>query len=253
MSARYLVRLDDACDTMDCNKWDLVERVLDAHGVKPIVAVVPDNRDPQLVFQSADRGFWEKVRSWQAKGWAVAMHGHTHVMRPTREPQLVPLYPRSEFAGLALAEQAAKIRESWRQFAVQSVTPQVWVAPAHSFDAVTLDAIRAETPIRVVSDGIGWSTWYEHGFHWVPQQLWGGFARRPFGLWTVCLHPNGMDAKAVAALDGALGGPYRGSIISFADVHLNGAARSAIERLYDRYFWWRWRRIAPRTEAACAH
>ncbi len=243
MSARYLVRLDDACDTMHPDRWLGLESVLDRHGVKPIVAVVPDNKDPKLMHGHPDPHFWDHVRRWQTKGWSVAMHGHTHVMHPTEAKLLVPLYRRSEFAGLALEEQAEKIGASWRLFGEQGVTPQVWVAPAHSFDRVTLEALRARTPIRVISDGMAWSPYYEDGFHWIPQQLWAGYARRPSGLWTVCLHPNSMDERTLTALDTALASGFKARTLALTDVKLHKRGRSPLDRLYDRYFWWRRRRV----------
>ena len=243
MSARYLIRLDDACDAMDRHKWDLLERVLDQHGVKPIVAVVPDNQDTELMYAARDPNFWERVRSWAGKGWTVAMHGYTHIMHPTNSNLLVPYYNRSEFAGLCLEEQATKIRSAWRLFMEQGITPEVWVAPAHSFDVVTLKAIRAETSIRVVSDGIAWNAYYEHGFHWIPQQLW-RFAERRWGLWTVCLHPNQMTEESIAAFGNTVGASFRVQICSFKDVQLRDSRRSLAERLYHEYFWWRWRTAA---------
>ena len=48
MSARYLIRLDDACHTMDTFKWDKIENILDKYSVKPIVSVIPDNKDRSL-------------------------------------------------------------------------------------------------------------------------------------------------------------------------------------------------------------
>lgn len=243
MSARYLIRLDDACSTMDRRKWRLLEEVLDRHQVRPIVAVVPDNRDPALAFDVSDDLFWERVRAWQAKGWTVAMHGHTHVMHLTEEPRLVPFYNRSEFAGLDLESQRAKIRAAWKKFLAERVTPQIWVGPAHSFDLLTLRALREETTIRVVSDGIAFDTYFEHDFHWIPQQLW-RMARRKTGLWTVCLHPNEMDESAIAALDEALGAEFRGRIIASTDVRLRRGRRSISGWLYHRYFWRRWRRHA---------
>ena len=130
------------------------------------------------------------------------MHGYTHLMHATQEPPLLPFYRRSEFAGLTLEEQGAKIRASWLRFVANGVEPEVWVAPAHSFDLLTLQALRRETPIRMISDGVAWDTYHEHDFNWIPQQLW-SLAERPSGLWTVCLHPNTMDHAAVAALDSA--------------------------------------------------
>ena len=246
MKARYLIRLDDACDTMDHVRWASLENVLDRYSVKPIVAVVPDNRDPSLAVSARDASFWDKVRAWAAKGWTIAMHGHTHAMAPTDSPLLVPFYQRSEFAGLTLEQQSRKIRAAWELFAANSVVPTVWVAPAHSFDAVTLEALRNETPIRVVSDGIAFNTYCEHGFQWIPQQLW-GLAPHSWGLWTVCLHPNGMSAAQIAALEGALAGPFRQSMIGVRDVALPVRRKGLAGRLYHEYFWWRWRnrRSAP--------
>jgi predicted deacetylase len=240
MSARYLIRLDDACHTMASRRWQLVEQVLDRHGVQPIVAVIPDNHDPKLSFDAPDPAFWERVRSWVRKGWTVGMHGYTHFMHATQEPPLLPFYRRSEFAGLTLEEQGAKIRASWQRFVANGVEPEVWVAPAHSFDLLTLQALRSETPIRVISDGVAWDTYHEHDFNWIPQQLW-SLAERPSGLWTVCLHPNTMDDAAVTALDQALG-RFRSRVTRARDVLLRQRAKSPVGRLYHAYFWWRWRR-----------
>jgi hypothetical protein len=218
MSARYLIRLDDACDTMDRRKWGLLEEVLDRHAIRPIVAVVPDNQDPALVFNSRDDAFWEKVRGWQAKGWTLAMHGHTHVMQPTRRALLVPFYQRSEFAGLELEAQRAKRRAA----------------------VLTLRALREETSIIVVSDGIALDTYFEHDFYWIPQQMW-RMARRRSGLWTVCLHPNEMSEAAIAALDEVIGTGFRGQIIGSAGVRLRKRRKSLLGWAYHQYFWWRWR------------
>lgn len=238
MRARYLVRLDDASHHMDRARWGRIERVLDAHAVKPIVAVVPDNQDPKLTVEPSDPSFWEQVRRWATKSWSIAMHGYTHLMHPTQAKLILPFYRRSEFAGLTLDEQAARIRASWRLFLAQGVEPRVWVAPAHSFDVLTLEALRRETAIRIVSDGIAWNAYSEHDFHWLPQQLW-NFSERASGLWTVCLHPNTMDDSAITALDQALQGRYHGRVIGVDDVRLPQHGKTTLDRLYNAYFWWR--------------
>jgi hypothetical protein len=241
LGARYLIRLDDACDTMDRCRWSLVEKVLDKHGVKPIVAVIPHNQDTSLMFEQRDAAFWDKVRGWAKKEWSVAMHGYTHIMHATESKLLLPFYKRSEFAGLELETQAEKVRKAWALFLAQGVEPKIWVAPAHCFDLLTLQAICRETSIRMVSDGIAWDTYFEHGFHWIPQQLW-SLAERSSGLWTVCLHPNTMDDAAIDALDGALGGKFSGRLTRINEVALPRRRKSTLGRLYEVYFWWRWRR-----------
>ena len=94
MVANYIVRMDDACPTMNSERWDRVERILDNHDIHPVVAVIPDNRDPQLNVKNPDPAFCEKVRNWQTKGWTIAMHGETHLMRSTDAEQILPFYKR---------------------------------------------------------------------------------------------------------------------------------------------------------------
>ena len=41
----YLVRLDDASEYMDIEKWKIVEGILDKYQIKPLVGIIPDNKD----------------------------------------------------------------------------------------------------------------------------------------------------------------------------------------------------------------
>ena len=111
MTGRYLLRLDDACHSMDWGGWQKFEELFDRLGIKPIVAVVPDNHDRDLQYASPNPLFWDRVRSWQSKGWTIAMHGYQHVMHSTKAKLILPFYERSEFGGLPYEAQVAKIRE----------------------------------------------------------------------------------------------------------------------------------------------
>jgi len=244
MAASYLIRLDDACPEMDSERWQRVEDILDEFKIKPIVAVVPDNQDSSLKHQSVDPGFWGKVRRWHSKGWAIAMHGHTHVMHSTNERLLVPYYNRSEFVGLSFEQQKAKLRKAWSFFLSQGIEPRIWVAPAHSFNGLTLKALREETSIRIISDGIAWNTFYEYGFHWIPQQMW-NLTPRNSGLWTVCLHPNQMHGSMVTRLRWDIREEFLQRLISVDDVALSRRGKSLLGRLYHFYFWAQWRRSNP--------
>ena len=240
MTAKYLLRLDDACAAMDSRKWREVETLFDSAGIKPIVAVVPDNQDPYLRIDERDPLFWEKVRLWQAKGWSIAMHGYQHLMHPTKSKLILPFHERSEFAGLPLKEQANKIRCSWNMFSANGVEPTVWIAPAHCFDRRTLASIKAETPIRTVSDGIARNQYFEDGFYWIPQQLW-SFAEKRTGLWTVCLHPNSMTVEDLRFLRANVEGRYCGRIISLADVSLRDREKDFHDHWESFLFWQRHR------------
>jgi hypothetical protein len=196
MTGRYLVRLDDACPTMARPAWDALEAVFDRLGIRPLVAVIPDCRDPSMASMPAEPAFWDRVRRWQAKGWSIALHGlhHSYHPDPPGAGSLVPFKREGEFVGLPLARQREIIARAWAMFAAEGVKPTLFIAPSHSFDKVTLEALKLETPIRIISDGLSWRKFRRFGFDWIPQQLW-HFRSLRFGLWTVCLHPNMMDTR----------------------------------------------------------
>lgn len=226
---------------MDAGKWALLENIFDELGIRPLVAVVPDNHDPELSVNAPDPVFWDKVRTWQAKGWNIAMHGYQHVFHAVSRQRLVlPFYERSEFAGLSLEEQSTKIRASWEIFEREGVSPTVWVAPAHCFDRLTLRALEAETPIRIVSDGIAVDQFYAEGFYWIPQQLW-RLTEKPEGLWTVCIHPNTMSDAAIGEFHDSLTAQFSGRIISLADVELSCRPKSFRDHFLSICFWQRHR------------
>jgi hypothetical protein len=236
MSARYLLRLDDACPTMDGDKWRRIEALFYSLGIKPIVGIIPDNRDSDLHYAPPDRDFWMRARSWQDNGWTIALHGYQHLLRPCRAKHFLPFHARSEFAGLSFDQQAEKIRQGWILLKSQGLNPTVWVAPAHSFDATTLEALARETPIRTISDGVAQDQYFEYGFNWIPQQLW-SFVPKREGLWTVCLHPNTMSETDFRSLEDSLRSLHANAIASVEQLKLTGRPRSFGDRMEAAHFW----------------
>jgi predicted deacetylase len=200
MAARYLIRLDDACPTMVHETWEEIEQVLDGYGIHPIVGVIPENRDPELMLSRPDEAFWERVREWQRKGWCIALHGLHHLYHEfdASTRALVPFQPRSEFVGLPVSEQRRRLAAAYAIFAKEGVHPKVFMAPSHTFDEGTLQALLLETDIRTISDGIALAPFRRGEFVWIPQQLWKYYPMFG-GVWTICLHPNTMSSKDVAA------------------------------------------------------
>ena len=200
MSARYLVRFDDICPTMAWPAWDRIEDGLRARRIRPIVAIVPDNADEDLVAGPPNPDFWQRARAWQRAGWTIGLHGYRH-RHETEDAGIVGLRARSEFAGIDAAEQRRRIAAGLALLRSEGLEPTVWVAPSHSLDAATVDALVAER-LTTISDGLRpFPHRDEKGAIWVPQQLW-RFRWRPFGIWTVCLHHNtwsGDDADAFLA------------------------------------------------------
>ncbi len=214
-AARYLIRFDDICPTMNWTVWEEIEAALGAADVRPLLAVVPANEDRTLMVAPPSNDFWARVRGWQARGWAIGLHGYQH-RYVTHDGGLVPLNDRSEFAGLAADEQADKLRRAVEILRREGISPDAWIAPGHSFDGATL-AVLLGLGIEVVSDGFFLSAHRDPaGMLWIPQQLW-GFRYRPFGLWTVCHHHNGWTPADLGRFRRDLAA-YRERIVSLAEV-----------------------------------
>lgn len=199
--AQYLLRFDDICPGMQWTRWNKVECILVDEGIRPIVAVVPDNRNAILNCDLPLGGdeFWGRVRRWQSFGWSIALHGYQHI-HETSCSGIIGINPVSEFAGLPYEKQLRKLAAGLAIFERNGVTADAWVAPGHSFDNNTLLALEAVN-IRTVSDGftlLPYSDLRER--FWVPQQLW-RFRPMPFGVWTVCMHTNAWSESDVARFE----------------------------------------------------
>lgn len=193
--ARYILRFDDICPTMNWTVWEKIEALLDKYSVCPILAVVPDNVDANLMVEPARTDFWEKVSQWQAKGYAIALHGYQHKY-VNKNPGLMRLTKQSEFSGLAREEQEEKIRQGLEIFSAHGIRADAWVAPSHSFDQTTLDVLQCHG-VDVVSDGLWRRPVLDaRGMTWVPQQLW-GFRPKDAGVWTVCFHHNDWSPEKI--------------------------------------------------------
>ncbi len=191
---KYILRFDDICSTMNWAKWENVENVLNRYSIKPILAVVPENKDPRLEVSRPRKDFWEYVRKLQEQGWSIALHGYQHVYE-NNCGGIIGLNCRSEFAGVKIERQREKIRNGLSIFSANGIKTNVWVAPAHSFDSNTLAVLREEG-VNIISDGFSWRPYKRDGFIWIPQQLWRP-RKIPFGTWTICYHTNSFCDKGM--------------------------------------------------------
>jgi len=195
----YLFRLDDACPWLNLPQWQRLEILFDRFAVKPLVALIPDCQDPDLRTYPVYEHFWFWVRTWEQKGWALGLHGYQHLLAPNRGG-LVPLNTYGEFPNLPAEIQHTKIQHAWALIRQHGFEPPWWVAPAHGTDDSTLSALKAQTPIRLISDGLTRTPYRYRDFLWIPQQLWRPRSM-PAGLWTLCLHPNEMSSQDFLTLE----------------------------------------------------
>jgi hypothetical protein len=186
-SARYLLRFDDLCPTMDKMQWSRFARLIAEFHLKPILAIVPDNRDPELVLADPDPDFWQHMRDLKATGATIGLHGYQH--RCTGQGGgLIPLHRQTEFAGIAQETQRLWIKKGLEILSGCALTPEIWVAPRHGTDEATLAVLR-DLGLSVISDGFAEAPFRDDGVLWIPQQLWAPVKKKS-GVWTICLHAN---------------------------------------------------------------
>jgi predicted deacetylase len=195
--ARYLLRLDDLCPTMHRERWQQFRALIAEFALKPILAVVPDNRDPALDLSPPDAEFWNQLRALESAGSIIGLHGLHHLC-VNNGRSLLGLARESEFAGIKLAAQRAMIAEGLRLLRSRGLNPRIFVAPRHGFDAITLRALSAEN-LPLLSDGFARAPFLSRGVTWIPQQVWGPIAK-PCGLWTICMHPNTAHDQEIEQL-----------------------------------------------------
>ena len=200
---KYIMRLDDACPKCDLAKWDRMETLLDKYGIKPLVGVIPDCKDPNMDCYAEDPNFWTtRVQSWLSKNWILALHGYNHVFK-TEYGGINPVNKRSEFAGVPYEEQKKMIAHGISILRSHGINPQVFFAPAHTFDENTIKALLEVSDIRTISDTPANKPYSKYGMTFIPQQS-GRVRNLPFNTVTFCYHPNTMNDSAFVQLENFL-------------------------------------------------
>jgi len=185
--AQYLLRFDDLCPSMSRNRWlRFLPQILE-FGIQPILAVIPDNQDPELQVDDPVPDFWPQMRTMEAAGATIGLHGYRHLCA-SEGTSLLPFHRISEFAGLPEETQREWISAGLGILRGHGLNPRIWVAPRHGFDSATLRALRKEG-IGMISDGLARVPFTRSGITWIPQQLWGPLEKTG-GVWTILLHAN---------------------------------------------------------------
>lgn len=235
--AQYLLRFDDLCPTFSYSRWQRFLPLFEEFGIRPILAVVPDNLDAALKLSPPNPEFWEKMRAMEAAGATIALHGFHHLCIH-RGASLLRLHRHSEFAGVPEDTQQQWIREGLAILRSQGLNPKMWVAPNHGFDRATLRVLRAEG-IQLLSDGFARVPFTRYGLTWIPQQIWEPVDKSK-GLWTICLHSNFCPAAKASELHAFV----RAHAAQFTSVdrvlaELSPTQLNLPERLYEACALWR--------------
>lgn len=197
-TARYLLRFDDLTPTMSRAGWERFLALIRRYKLTPILAIVPDNQDPDLMVDEPDANFWQEMRELASAGACIGLHGLTH-MSHQRGRSFIPLHRQTEFAGASESLQQQMIEQGIQLLRAEGLTPKIFVAPRHGFDSNTLRALRS-AGLTILSDGLTARPFRKGGVVWIPQQLWEP-AHRSSGLWTICIHANTCTPQQFAALE----------------------------------------------------
>lgn len=186
---KIAVRLDDISPGMDWEKFQAFAALLDEFDIKPLIGVVPDNRDENLNRDALREDFWEYVRKRKEEGWVVAQHGCYHVYTQ-KKGGVFPLNDFSEFAGVPYEEQLAMLEHGKEILAGHGIVTELFMAPAHSYDRNTLRALK-QAGFKGLTDGFGSRPYLWQGLIFYPISFrLESSLKKDKGFTTMVVHTN---------------------------------------------------------------
>lgn len=191
---KIAVRLDDITPDMDWEKFRRLEALLDKYHIAPLLGIVPDNQDANLMRNPVMPDFEKYIKKWEDKGWILAMHGWKHIYT-TKKGGLFPLNNFSEFAGVSKEKQREMIFDGIEKLQKQGVKTNIFMAPAHSFDRATL-AVLKEAGFRYITDGFGVAPYEWKGLTFLPIAYQKNKdIEKKSGYTTLVFHTNTMNEQ----------------------------------------------------------
>ena len=190
-----LIRMDDISENMNWALMDKCEKLFDKFKIKPLLGIIPINKDPELLkFPKNDR-FWERVENWKNKGWEITMHGCNHLYTQKSDKNDIFNYGgNSEFYGLDYSTQLNKIKTGLEEFKKREIKVRSFFAPNHIYDSNTLKALK-DSDIKIIIDGYGLFPYYKNEILFVPQLFYKEIFL-PFGIQSTQMHINEWNDEA---------------------------------------------------------
>ena len=196
--SRYFFRLDDVAPNMNWDNFNRLILIFNKYNVKPLLAVIPDNQDTELLKHPLNRESWIIIGDLKRNGWIIAQHGYRHVYG-NQNGGILNINSKSEFAGLDFETQRQMAENGKKILEKKFGDINTFIAPAHSFDKNTVIALLAND-FKYISDGIALYPFKKWGLVWLPQIFW-----RPrkwsFGMITIALHSNTMTVEDFDSLE----------------------------------------------------
>jgi len=183
-----LIRIDDVCENMDWKLMKKLEVLFDKHSIKPVLGVIPNNKDEDFLSFPRNDDFWEQLRAWQKKGWEIVQHGYTHIYDTLCKNKLdyFNYGGGSEFFGHPVSIQESRIRSGLEKFKKEKINIRSFFAPNQTYDENTFIALK-NCGINEIIDGYGLMPYTEKNIKFIPQ-LFEKVIILPFGIQSTKLH-----------------------------------------------------------------
>ncbi len=246
---KYCFRIDDISWDMNYKNFERIRDLLFKYDIRPVIGVIPNNKDEKLRTQSQGNGIseeklWDEVKMLQKeKGWSIALHGYEH-RYVNNESGMFNVNKQSEFAGLSYEEQYEKIQNGLDIFSKHNIIADAFMAPGHSLDFNTVKVLH-DCEINVITDGKKALPYCKNGILFIPQinpWPWLGM----WGMDTACFHVNLWNDALFERLEKYIKN-HRKNIVNFDQVvsamvkdnrvtlYGNGAILIAINNLSEYY------------------
>lgn len=194
LSKGTLLRIDDIAENMNWHMMGKIEILFDKYNIKPVMGVIPNNKDPELLKFPREENFWNRVKAWQKKGWEISMHGYSHEYdSDTGKKDYFKMGGKSEFFGKSLQVQMNKVQDGLKIFNNKEILVRSFFSPNHTYDKNTFLALK-KCGINIVIDGYGIGPYKEDQLTFVPQLFYRLLAL-PFSYQTTQLHINSWIEK----------------------------------------------------------
>jgi len=190
-----LIRMDDISENMNWALMDKCEKLFDKFKIKPLLGIIPINKDPELLKLPKNDRFWERVENWKNKGWEITMHGCNHLYTQKSDKNDIFNYGgNSEFYGLDYSMQLNKIKTGLEEFKKRDIKVRSFFAPNHIYDSNTLKALK-DSDIKIIIDGYGLFPYYKNEILFIPQLFYKEIFL-PFGIQSTQMHINEWNDEA---------------------------------------------------------
>ena len=189
---KIAVRLDDITPDMNWDNFNFFRDLFRETGITPLLGIVPENRDANLIKGAEHEDFFEVMRTLGKEGYSFALHGCYHIYT-TKKGGLFPLNHFSEFAGVPYEKQKEMIEKGRDKLKEQGIITDIFMAPAHSYDSNTLKALK-EAGFNKITDGFGDEPYRDFDMDFYPISFkLDRSIKKNKGLTTMVIHANSVN------------------------------------------------------------